>query len=333
MTEKSKKPNTISKLVVGENEDSMRLDSFLASRLELLSRVKIQRAVRKGGAKINGIAVKSSCKLNVGQVVQFEIPEVEPEGPVPENIPLEIIYEDDHLIGVNKPPQMVVHPARGHWSGTLTAALAFHFDQLSTCGGPTRPGIVHRLDRDTSGIIIVAKTDFAHSALSKQFEQRTVIKKYYAIVSPPPDRDRDHIDQPIGAHPYQREKMAIRRDHKTSRNASTFYEVIQRSGRFAQIIVAPKTGRTHQIRVHMAHSGSPVVADKLYSGQSQLKSTDIDGNRSDENILLERQALHAMSIQFQHPETGKAIQLEAPIATDLQSAWTAISDHSNRSNG
>ena len=302
----------------------MRLDSFLATRFENLSRAKIQRAVRKGGAKINGVSAKSSCKLYEGQIVHFEIPEVEPDGPIPEDIPLDIVYEDDHLIGVNKPPHMVVHPARGHWSGTLTAALAFHFDQLSSFGGPTRPGIVHRLDRDTSGIIIVAKTDLAHSELSQQFEKRTVEKKYCALVSPPPDRDRDHIDQPIGIHPYQREKMAIRRDHKSSRNASTFYEVTERIGRFAKVIVSPKTGRTHQIRVHMAHTGCPVVADKLYSGQSQLKTADVNGDRTSNAILLNRQALHAMSIQFQHPESGAAILLEAPIADDMQSAWTFI---------
>ena len=301
----------------------MRLDSFLANRFAKLSRAKVQRAIQKGGATIDGRVVKASLKLNTGQVVQFAIPKVEPDGPIPENIPLEVVYEDEHLIGVNKPPNMVVHPAKGHWSGTLTAALAFHFDQLSSIGGETRPGIVHRLDRDTSGIIIVAKTDFAHSELSKQFEARTVSKQYCAIVSPPPDRDRDHIDQPIGIHPYQRDKMAIRKDHRTSRNASTFYEVSERAGRFAKVTVTPKTGRTHQIRVHLAHVGSPVIADKLYSGNSKIRVADVSANQ-DQETILDRQALHAMSIEFAHPESRETLRLEAKLADDMAKFWDLV---------
>ena len=146
-------------------------------------------------------------------------------GPHPEEIPLDILYEDEHIIAVNKPPGMVVHPARGHWSGTLASALSFHFRQLSSVGGPTRPGIVHRLDRDTSGVMVVAKTDPMHFALAAQFETRTTEKEYFAITAGVPDRDRDIIEQPIGVHPHQREKMAIRAGHSTSREATTFYEV------------------------------------------------------------------------------------------------------------
>src|SRR5690606_4054158 len=144
------------------------------------------------------------------------------EGPRPENIPLEVLFEDDQLAVINKPPGMVVHPGKGHWSGTLTAALQFHFDQLSTAGGPARPGIVHRLDRDTSGVLVVAKTDRAHLRLAEQFEQRVVEKEYFAVCAGAADRDRDTIDLPVGAHPYQRDKMAIRRDHVTSREAQSF---------------------------------------------------------------------------------------------------------------
>ena len=149
-------------------------------------------------------------------------------GPHPEEIPLDILYEDEHIIAVNKPPGMVVHPARGHWSGTLASALSFHFRQLSSVGGPTRPGIVHRLDRDTSGVMVVAKTDPMHFALAAQFEARTTEKEYFAITAGVPDRDRDFVEQPIGIHPQQREKMAIRAGHTTSREATTFYEVLER---------------------------------------------------------------------------------------------------------
>ena len=163
-------------------------------------------------------------------------------GPHPEEIPLDILYEDEHIIAVNKPPGMVVHPARGHWSGTLASALSFHFRQLSSVGGPTRPGIVHRLDRDTSGVMVVAKTDPMHFALAAQFENRTTEKEYFAITAGVPDRDRDLIEQPIGMHPHQREKMAIRAGHTTSREATTFYEVLERFAGFAAVQGAAQDG-------------------------------------------------------------------------------------------
>lgn len=306
-----------------EDDDSVRLDSFLAAKCTNYSRAKIQRAINKGHALVDGTPRKSSFKVSEGQKIFFELPPVVVEAPIPEDIPLDIVYEDDALIGINKPPAMVVHPAKGHWSGTLTAALAFHFENLSSIGGPTRPGIVHRLDRDTSGIIIVAKTDESHSRLSKQFELRQVKKTYVAIVSPPPDRDRDIIDQPIGVHPYQREKMAIRVGHKKSRNAVSRYDVVKRAGRFALIHVMPKTGRTHQIRVHMNHVGSSVVADKLYGGHSRLSKNDVDRGGNEE-ILLDRQALHAKTIEFEHPLTGQAMCLEADLYGDLEKCWAYI---------
>jgi len=165
----------------------------------------------------------------------------------------------------------VVHPSRGHLGGTLVNALAHHFSQLSGVGGTCRPGIVHRLDRDTSGILVVAKTDAAHIALAAQWEQRTIVKEYFAIVAGVPDRDRDRIDQPIGMHPHQREKMAIRAGHTTSREASTFYEVQERLAGFAALHVHPFTGRTHQIRVHLAHIGYPVLCDRIYGGRPRLR--------------------------------------------------------------
>jgi len=219
---------------------------------------------------------------------------------------------------------MVVHPAKGHWSGTLTAALAFHFKKLSSVGGPTRPGIVHRLDRDTSGVILIAKTDSAHRGLASQFEQRTVNKEYLTIVTPAPDRDSDLINKPIGAHPYQREKKAIRENHSTSRDAVSIYEVEQRFRGFGLVRVKPKTGRTHQIRVHMAHTGYPVLCDKLYSGRASLALKDLTRNDDDVQVILDRQALHAHQIEFAHPETGQRQTVQAPFPADMQNTLDCL---------
>jgi 23S rRNA pseudouridine1911/1915/1917 synthase len=231
---------------------------------------------------------------------------------------------------------MVVHPARGHWSGTLASALSFHFQQLSQVGGPTRPGIVHRLDRDTSGVMVVAKTDPMHYALAAQFEARTTEKEYLTITAGVPDRDRDRIDQPIGIHPQQREKMAIRADHSTSRDASTFYEVVERFPGYALVRVLPKTGRTHQIRVHLAHIGCPVLCDKLYGGRSQItrgellrrvgpaSAADAQAHHSGDNILLRRQALHAHRIKLAHPATKEPIEFVAPLPADMQTVIAAL---------
>jgi 23S rRNA pseudouridine1911/1915/1917 synthase len=213
---------------------------------------------------------------------------------------------------------MVVHPAKGHWKGTLTSALQYHFNSLSGAGGPTRPGIVHRLDRDTSGVLVVAKTDQAHFALAEQFEARSTEKEYFAITVGVPDRDRDIIDQPIGIHPYQREKMAIRRDHPTSRPAQTFYEVVERFNGFAAVKVLPKTGRTHQIRVHLAHIGAPVLCDKLYSGRDRITRGELTRNSDDRDVILTRQALHAARLTLSHPATGERLEFVAPLTRDLQ---------------
>lgn len=307
-------------LTVAPEESGMRLDSYLVKHFSKHSRVKLQRAISAGGVKLDGGSAKSSTKLKTGQEVLFVPPEVEKEGPIPEDIPLDILYEDDDMVAINKPPAMVVHPAKGNWQGTLTSALAFHFKNLSSVGGPTRPGIVHRLDRDTSGVILVAKTDEAHQRLAKQFELRTVLKEYFAIVTPAPDRDRDVIDKPIGAHPYQREKKAIRENHSTSKNAWSLYEVVERFEGFASIKVKPKTGRTHQIRVHMAHVGCPVICDRLYSGRAalSLKHFDRRTQPEDDRVILDRQALHAHRIEFAHPISGEAMKLTAPLAKDIE---------------
>ena len=305
-------------LVVGAEEKGERLDAFLARHLAKHSRVQLRKVIAAGGVTVDGSGCKVSYRLKPGQRVSIVLPPMPAAGPNPEDIALDILYEDEFLLAVNKPPGMVVHPARGHWSGTLTSALAFHFKQLSQAGGANRPGIVHRLDRDTSGVLVVAKTDPVHYALAAQFSERTTEKEYFAITAGVPDRDRDQIDQPIGIHPYQREKMAIRAGHSTSRDAATFYEVQQRFDGFAAVKVLPKTGRTHQIRVHLAHAGIPVLCDKLYSGRSQLTRGEIRRDLSDSELLLSRQALHARRIKLTHPETGEPIEFIAPLPADLQ---------------
>ena len=249
-------------LVVDAAAAGQRLDAYLAHELPKYSRVQLRKVIGAGGVQVNGQGTKVAHRLSAGDRIVLVLPPMNAAGPNPEEIPLDILYEDDHIIAVNKPSGMVVHPARGHWSGTLASALSFHFRQLSTAGGPTRPGIVHRLDRDTSGVMVVAKTDPMHFALAAQFENRTTEKEYFAITAGVPDRDRDRIEQPIGVHPHQREKMAIRAGHSTSREAATFYEVLERFAGFAAVRVLPKTGRTHQIRVHLAHLGCPVLCDQ-----------------------------------------------------------------------
>lgn len=303
-------------LVVAPLENQLRIDSLLAARLEGVSRSRVNTAIRRGLVQVDGRRVKPSERLPAGTLLHYQIPPPPPEGPIPEDVPLDILHQDDVLVVVNKPPGMVVHPAKGHWSGTLTAALAHHFRQLSGAGGPHRPGIVHRLDRDTSGVIAIACTDEAHAALTHQFQNRTVEKEYLAIVSPPPSRDQDRIDRSIGVHPWQREKMAVR-DDEGSRSAVTRYEVTLRRGRFASVALFPETGRTHQLRVHLASIGSPVVADRLYSGRGWLKRSELTGNRADDDTLLTRQALHARRLSLRHPVSGKVMVFEAPVPPDL----------------
>lgn len=302
--------------LVESHENNLRLDSFLVTRHPNHSRVQLQRAIAKGLVRVDDMPSKPSVKVKPGQVVSVIKLKIESEAPIPEAIELSILFEDEALVAINKPPNMVVHPAKGNWSGTLTAALAYRYQDLSGVGGANRPGIVHRLDRDTSGVILVARTDQAHLALAAQFQNRTIEKEYLTIVSPAPDRDRDWIDKPIGDHPYQREKKAIRENHPSARPASTFYEVIQRFEGFALMRVLPKTGRTHQIRVHLAHIGSPVLCDALYSGRSRVSFFDFDRSLSDE-IVLNRQALHAYRIKFSHPTRGGQVELAAPVPDDL----------------
>ena len=313
-------------ILVEEADVGTRLDVFVAARFNTHSRVQIRRAINAATITIGGSRAKAARRLRLGDQISVYLPPLAREGPLAEDIPLDILYEDEHLAAINKPPAMVVHPSKGHWSGTLAAGLQFHFDQLSTTAGPTRPGIVHRLDRDTSGVIVVAKTDQAHLHLASQFEQRTTEKQYFAIVVGSFAVDRDVIQHPIGPHPYQREKMAIRKDHPKARDAETFYEVAERFAGFATIDVTPKTGRTHQIRVHLASIGCPVICDRLYGGHASISRGYLQGTDDDE-LLLARQGLHARRLKLRHPATNEPITFEAPLPQDLLAMVEALREY------
>jgi 23S rRNA pseudouridine1911/1915/1917 synthase len=273
------------------------------------------------------VAVRGSAKLKPGSLLVFTVPAPPRAGPAAEEIPLTFLHVDEALAVVDKPAGMVVHPAKGNWQGTLAGALKWHLERdgsggLSSAGGPTRPGIVHRLDRDTSGVIAVARSEAAHHALARQFERRTVAKTYLAITQGQPRFDADEIDLPIGIHPYQREKMAVRKDHPTSREAVTRYEVVERFRTAALVKVTPRTGRTHQIRVHLAAVGAPVLCDGLYSGRTVIEPAWL--GLPPGSLLLERQALHAARLELDHPITGERLAFEAPLPADMERTLAAL---------
>jgi 23S rRNA pseudouridine1911/1915/1917 synthase len=317
---------------VTEEHAGARIDLFLSLQCDGYSRVFLRGVLQAGNVRLNGRAVKPSFKVQPGQTVEIDLPPPPDDGPIPENIPLDVIFEDEYLAIINKPAGMVVHPAKGHWNGTLTSALAHHFQQLSDAGGPTRPGIVHRLDRETSGVIAIAKTNAVHFKLAAQFEAREVSKEYHAIVVGRIDLDRDWIRAPIGNHPYQRDKMAIRSEHESSREAETMYEVVERFAGYTYLKVFPKTGRTHQIRVHLAHLSYPVLCDRLYAGHSRIIRGQLLRRQAlrqppqagDDDVILERQALHARRLTLAHPVTGEQLTFEAPIPPDIQTVLDTL---------
>jgi 23S rRNA pseudouridine1911/1915/1917 synthase len=311
-------------LEVDESAVGKRLDAYLAACFPTYSRAGVQRAIAAGQVAVVDQEVKPALRLELGWIIHIAGIETLRSGPEPENIPLDILYEDDWMVVVNKPSGMVVHPAKGHWQGTLAAALAFRFDELSTTGGPQRPGIVHRLDRDTSGVMIVARHDRAHEALAAQFKDRTTEKEYWAIVRGVPDRDADAIDKPIGPHPKLREAKAIRPGHPEAKEALTTFEVLERFSRFSLLKVLPKTGRTHQIRVHLTSIGLPILCDRLYGGSDRVTAEELSKNykgtpsTSDSVPVLTRQALHARRLSIAHPESGKRMTFEAPLPKDIE---------------
>lgn len=279
------------------DEKNVRLDAYVAKKCNI-SRAMAQKLVQEGNVLVNGAAKKDSYKVQLGDSVEVNIPEAKEVDLRPENIPLEIVYEDDDIIVVNKPKGLVVHPANGNPDGTLVnAIMAICKDTLSGIGGEIRPGIVHRLDKDTSGLIIVAKNDKAHINMSKEIKDRQVKKIYIALVRGRVAENEATINMPIGRSTKDRKKMAVRKDGK---EAITHFKVIKRYHNYTLLEVKIDTGRTHQIRVHMAEIGHPVVGDIVYSsGKNEFG--------------VEGQMLHAKSLDFKHPITGKQMHLEAEL--------------------
>jgi 23S rRNA pseudouridine1911/1915/1917 synthase len=304
-----------------------RLDHYLTRLYPNYSRALLQRAVTEGGVLLNGLPAKPSRRLRVNDRLSIRLPE-EPDYTVaPEDLPLDILYEDEWLVVVNKPADMIVHPGRGNPHGTLAAALQFHFDALSDVAGRHRPGIVHRLDRDTTGVLVVAKDNQVHHRLSEQFEQRSVSKEYRALVYGEVDRDSDWIETHMRVNSVHREKMTVCEPGGNARPAATFYEVEQRFAGFTWVRLFPKTGRTHQLRVHMRHLGHPIVADRLYGGGDRLRVSDLTAeatNGGEDDTLMARQALHAHRLSFTHPATNKPVEFVAPLPDDLQKTLDAL---------
>jgi 23S rRNA pseudouridine1911/1915/1917 synthase len=317
---------------VAPEQAGQRLDVFLTEQLPGFSRAILRRAIDAGHVRVDDGQCKASLRLRAGNQIVIDQIAAPREGPAPQNIPLTILFEDESIIVVDKRAGMIVHPAKGHWEGTLASALAHHFGTLSSRGGPTRPGIVHRLDRDTSGVIVVAKNDQTHDALAAQFKSRVVRKEYLAIVVGEPDRDRDVVDEPIGDHPTQREKKAIRRNDPAARPALTVFEVVERFAGYSLLRALPKTGRTHQIRIHLAHVKCPVLCDRLYGGRAKISELELiprgklgqDVGAANDQPLLERQALHAHRLSIMHPMTGERMQFEAPLPSDLETTLKAL---------
>jgi len=314
-----------------------RVDAYLASRFPDFSRSVMRKVIDAGALLVNGQAVKASYKVRLDDLICVRLPELSGDAAAAEDIPLEVVYEDAAMTVVNKPAGMVTHPAKGHWSGTLVNALQFRFDALSTLAGENRPGIVHRLDRDTTGLLIVAKDDQAHRLLALQFERRTIHKEYLALVSGVPGRDSDYIERPVGPHPTNREKMAIRLPEDGGKAATTFYQVVERFRGYALVRCLPETGRTHQIRVHLAHVGHPVLADKAYSGRASLSLANLLGpgaaaaegaaDSSAGEVLIDRQALHAHALELTHPLTGVPLKFRVPLPPDMSRTLAALQEH------
>jgi len=303
-----------------ESDDAgVRLDAFLASQIEGWSRARLQRLIESEDVLVNGKPAKPSYKLREHDEIEVELVAPPTDTFTPENIPIDIVYEDTTLMVVNKPAGLVVHPAAGTPSGTLDNALAYHFQQLPDAGTGVRPGIVHRLDRDTSGLLVVAKTEAALENLSDQFRDRTVFKSYVALVHGRVLAKTGRIDQPLARDPTNRTRMAVVRG---GRNALTLYRVRRSFGRFTLLDVELKTGRTHQIRVHLAWIKHPVVGDETYGGG---RDNTIQDPRLRARIRsLNRQFLHAEKLGFIHPETREPVKFEAPLPEELSEVLSAL---------
>ncbi|MDB9322525.1 RluA family pseudouridine synthase [Nodularia spumigena CS-591/04] len=282
-------------------ETGERLDRYLSENLPNLSRSRIQQLIEQGNVHLNEqICTTKKINVKTGDRITLEIPEVQPLEVQAEDIPLDILYEDDHILILNKPAGLVVHPAPGHPDGTLVNALLAHCPNLPGIGGVQRPGIVHRLDKDTTGAIAIAKTDIAYHSLQAQLQAKTARREYLGVVYGAPKTENGIIDEPIGRHPQDRKKMAVVPIEKGGRNAVTHWQILERLGNQTLVLFQLETGRTHQIRVHSAKIGHPIVGDPIYSSAHSV------------GVNLRGQALHAWRLKLQHPVSGDLIEVTAP---------------------
>jgi 23S rRNA pseudouridine1911/1915/1917 synthase len=319
-----------------------RIDKYLVDRVGYLSRAQLQALITAGAVTVNARKTKASYKPREGDIVTVTAPPPRNETIEPEPIPLEVVYEDDHLMAINKQADLIVHPARGRWNGTLVNGLIHYARQWSTLRGPQRPGILHRLDKNTTGIMLVAKSDEAHWRLGRQFENRTIQKTYMALAHGIPELLADMIDMPIGQDAYVRERQAVRKLTNGGKTASTEYEVIESfpgcpeawrliqgthendqnhkvpPAGFSLIRLRPLTGRTHQLRVHLTWKGHPIVGDTMYGGRV------VERHREGQTVHFSRQALHAAEISFIHPRTLERMTLSAPLPPDIRELITDL---------
>jgi len=317
------KQQNLEEFKVPHKHSGQRADVAFSLLLSGVSRSQVRRLIGEKNILVEGKAIKPSRKLEGGELVSVVIPPPEPLELLPQNIPISIIYEDEEIIVVDKPPGIVVHPGAGTKDGTLVNALLYMCRDLSGIGGKIRPGIVHRLDKHTSGALVVAKSDFAHRNLVGQFKSRKVEKKYIAITAGVIKKSSGSFSSPIGRHPTNRIKMTSKIN--IGREAITYWRVLKRYNEATMVEVMPKTGRTHQIRVHFAEGGFPILGDKIYGFRKQ-RSLFMESVSE----RLGRQALHASSIRFEHPKTGKQVEFNAPLSGDLRGVVKLLEEKSKR---
>lgn len=306
---------------VNKDEAGMRLDAYIAAVSDL-SRSAAARLIEAGSVTVNGRLAEKKRAIAEGEVVEITLPEPEECEAQPEDIPLDVVYEDDDIIVINKPQGMVVHPAPGNYSGTLVNALLFRCrDSLSGIGGVMRPGIVHRIDKDTSGLLVVAKNDFAHAALSEELKYHGIEREYHALVKGGFSDDSGTVDLPIGRHPIDRKKMAVLKNSESAREAVTHYEVLARYGNISYLKLMLETGRTHQIRVHMSYTGHPLLGDEVY-GQSKIPFEKRHAS------LLNGQALHAKRLSLTHPRTGERMTFECSLPENFEKLLEVLEKNS-----
>lgn len=304
-----------------KGQSALRVDKFLMNLIENTTRNKIQQAAENGSILVNDVAVKSNYKVKAGDIVRLVLAHPTYEQLLtPENIPLDIVYEDDQLLVINKPAGMVVHPGHGNYSGTLVNALAYHFENLPL-NSSERPGLVHRIDKDTTGLLVVAKTEHAMAYLSKQFADKTSEREYIALVWGNIEEEEGTVEGNIGRHDTNRMRMAVHESDEKGKPAVTHYKVLERFGYVTLVSCQLETGRTHQIRVHMKHIGHTLFNDERYGGDAILKGTTFTKYKQFvDNCfkVLPRQALHAKTLGFEHPITKEFLRFDTPIPQDLQ---------------